>query len=175
MAATWTRIEGKLIIEHIVICVILHVSALYPQIYRYIFICIVFVGCDVSNRFLWIIHPYPAGLLHWHWGNRIIAPMPIGQYRRIWLWSSSTKPLQTTAKVKPYICFLGCNLLNTAQTMVYNLRSSHHVLWRLRRHFHGACLWINLGNWVWHGGVFFHDELRLVDREWRPGGRNWGY
>ena len=26
---------------------------------------------------LWIIYPYASGWLHWHWGNHMIAPVPV--------------------------------------------------------------------------------------------------
>ena len=29
-------------------------------------------------------YPYPSGLLHWHWGNHMIAPVPVKQPWRIW-------------------------------------------------------------------------------------------
>ena len=28
-------------------------------------------------------YPYPSGLLHWHWGNHVIAPVPVKQPWRI--------------------------------------------------------------------------------------------
>ena len=31
----------------------------------------------VHNDFKWRIYPYPSGLLHWHWGNHMIAPVPV--------------------------------------------------------------------------------------------------
>ena len=47
-------------------------------------------------------YPYPSGLLHWHWGNHMIAPVPVKQPWRIQVnvpcestWSdniTSTKP-----------------------------------------------------------------------------------
>ena len=30
-----------------------------------------------------LIYPYPSGLLHWHWGNCIIAPVPVIQLWRL--------------------------------------------------------------------------------------------
>ena len=27
--------------------------------------------------FTWYIYPYPSGLLHWQWGNHMIAPLPV--------------------------------------------------------------------------------------------------
>ena len=29
--------------------------------------------------------PYTSGLLHWHWGNHMIAPVPVKQPWRIWV------------------------------------------------------------------------------------------
>ena len=31
-------------------------------------------------------YPYPSGLLHWHWGNHTIAPVPVKQPWRIWVY-----------------------------------------------------------------------------------------
>ena len=31
-----------------------------------------------------LFYPYPSGLLHWHWGNHMIAPVPVKQPWRIW-------------------------------------------------------------------------------------------
>ena len=33
----------------------------------------------------WLIFPYPSGLLHWHWGNLTIAPVPAKQPWWIWI------------------------------------------------------------------------------------------
>ena len=30
-------------------------------------------------------YPYPSGLLHWHWGNLMIAPVPVKQPWKIWV------------------------------------------------------------------------------------------
>ena len=32
-----------------------------------------------------IFYPYPSGLRHWHWGNCMIAPVPVKQPWRIWV------------------------------------------------------------------------------------------
>ena len=37
------------------------------------------------HRFMWHISSYSSGLLHWHWGNRMIAPVPVKQPWRIWV------------------------------------------------------------------------------------------
>ena len=31
----------------------------------------------VPHRFMWFVHPYSSGLLHWHWDNMMIAPKPV--------------------------------------------------------------------------------------------------
>ena len=33
----------------------------------------------------WLIFPYPSGLLHWHYGNLTIAPVPAKQPWWIWI------------------------------------------------------------------------------------------
>ena len=30
-----------------------------------------------SSWFVWFIYTYSSGLLHWHWGNHMIAPVPV--------------------------------------------------------------------------------------------------
>ena len=44
---------------------------------------------------------YPSGLLHWHWGNHMIAPVPVKQPWRIWvkLTCTNTKNIQQTSRV----------------------------------------------------------------------------
>ena len=52
--------------------------------------------CTVKSNNVYMIHallwfsaspfyPYPSGLLHWHWGNHMIAPVPMKQSWRIWV------------------------------------------------------------------------------------------
>ena len=43
--------------------------------------------------------PYSSGLLHWHWGNHMIVPVPVKPTRRIWVKSVGTKPKQSTTKL----------------------------------------------------------------------------
>ena len=38
-----------------------------------------------------IFHPYPSGLLHGHWGNHMIAPVPVKQPWRIWVNLTTTQ------------------------------------------------------------------------------------
>ena len=40
------------------------------------------------------IDPYSSGSLHWHWGNHMIAPLPVKKLWRIWMKLTSTKPNQ---------------------------------------------------------------------------------
>ena len=42
-------------------------------------LCFVVVALSVHDWFTWFIYPYTSGLLHWHWGNHMIAPVPVKQ------------------------------------------------------------------------------------------------
>ena len=61
----------------------------------------------------WLIFPYPSGLLHWHYGNLTIAPVPVKQPWWIWINTSCefimndciTTTKQSTTKSCAY--FLG--------------------------------------------------------------------
>ena len=61
----------------------------------------------------WLIFPYPSGLLHWHYGNLTIAPVPAKQPWWIWINTSCEFILNdsiTTTKqstTKPCAYFLG--------------------------------------------------------------------
>ena len=39
---------------------------------------------EVKCVYMWSVYPYPSGLLHWHWGNHMIPPVPVKQPWRIW-------------------------------------------------------------------------------------------
>ena len=41
--------------------------------------------------FMRFVYPYFSGLLHWHWGNLMIAPVPVKQPWRIWIKLINTK------------------------------------------------------------------------------------
>ena len=62
---------------------------------------------------LWLIFPYPSGLLHWHCGNLTIAPVPAKQPWWIWINTSCGFIMNdciTTTKqstTKPCAYFLG--------------------------------------------------------------------
>ena len=61
----------------------------------------------------WLIFPYPSDLLHWHWGNLTIAPVPAKQPWWIWINTSCEFIMNdyiTTTKqstTKPCAYFLG--------------------------------------------------------------------
>ena len=57
----------------------------------------------------------PLGLLHWHWGNHMIAPVPVKQPWRIWenqSYGSIEKYIDTTKHSTTRICayFMGCTI-----------------------------------------------------------------
>ena len=61
----------------------------------------------------WLIFQYPSGLLHWHWGNLTIAPVPAKQPWWIWINTSCSFIMNdciTTTKqstTNPCAYFLG--------------------------------------------------------------------
>ena len=65
----------------------------------------------------WLIFPYPPGLLHWHYGNLTIAPVPAKQPWWIWINTSCEFIMNdciTTTKqstTKPCAYFLGYTVL----------------------------------------------------------------
>ena len=50
-----------------------------------LFCCGYMVIWWVSAGLLWSFYPYSSGLLHWHWGNHTIAPVPVKQPWKIWV------------------------------------------------------------------------------------------
>ena len=70
---------------------------------------------------LWLIFPYPSGLLHWHCGNLTIAPVPAKQPWWIWINTSCefimndciTTTKQSTTKPRAY--FLGYTVWHTPE------------------------------------------------------------
>ena len=56
----------------------------------------------------WLIFPYPSGLLHWHWGNLTIAPVPAKQPWWIWINTSCefimNDCITTTSRPVAYSC-----------------------------------------------------------------------
>ena len=90
----------------------------------------------------WLIFPYPSGLLHWHWGNLTIAPVPAKQPWWIWINTSCEFIMNdciTTTKqstTKPCAYFLGytvvtwhsCTSCNSCN-WVYGFRLIH-IFWQ---------------------------------------------
>ena len=72
----------------------------------------------------WLIFPYPTGLLHWHFGNLTIAPMPAKQPWWIWINTSCEFIMNdciTTTKqstTKPCAYFLGYTVWGPPGTTV---------------------------------------------------------
>ena len=79
----------------------------YPKKYAHGF-CFAVLCCGYT-----LISPYPSGLLHWHWGNLTIAPVPAKQPWWIWINTSCEFIMNdciTTTKqstTKPCAYFLG--------------------------------------------------------------------
>ena len=75
--------------------------------------------CALLWLHIWLIFPYPSGLLHWHCGNLTIAPVPAKQPWWIWINTSCEFIMNdciTTTKqstTKPCAYFLG-------YTVIYN-------------------------------------------------------
>ena len=70
----------------------------------------------------WLIFPYPSGLLHWHCGNLMIAPVPAKQPWWIWINTSCEYIMNdciTTTKqstTKPCAYFLGYTVMEFDDT-----------------------------------------------------------
>ena len=77
----------------------------------------------------WLILPYPSGLLHWHCGNQVIAPVPAKQPWWIWINSPCEFIMSdciTTTKqntTKPCAYFLVYTVLQhcLADIIIYSL------------------------------------------------------
>ena len=96
--------EFNLIMVHIYFSVsclgrVIIISWVHPKNYAHCVCYVLLLSCD------WCIFPYSSGLLHWHWGNHMIAPVPVNQPWRIWdkyirsinweLWYHQNKTKQT--------------------------------------------------------------------------------
>ena len=91
----------------------------FPEIIQYIprNMHMVFALLCVVVVMNWLIFPYPSGLLHWHCGNRTIAPVPAKQ--PWWIWTKTScefimNDCITTTKqstTKPCAYFLGYTVL----------------------------------------------------------------
>ena len=89
-----------------------------------------------------LLNPYPSGLLPWHWGNHMIAPVPVKQPWRTCIntpepainWNNKTTTNQSTTK--PCIYFMGCDILPECLgavtqfsyfLVIHNVHMSHDV------------------------------------------------
>ena len=69
----------------------------------------------------WLIFPYPSGLLHWHFGNLTIAPVPAKQPWWIWINTSCefimNDCITTTKQITTKLCayFLGYTVVKSSQ------------------------------------------------------------
>ena len=83
-------------------CMMLVIScALYSMIYaRDVLYFLILLLCHQINGFIggatfrYHVRPYPSGLLHWHWGNHKIAPVPVQWPWRMWI---KTGPVTVTS------------------------------------------------------------------------------
>ena len=70
----------------------------YPikHVNSFVLLCFVWDMLYVSGRRCdALIYPYCSGLLHWHWGNRTIAPVPVKLPLRKWVDRPVPHPNQT--------------------------------------------------------------------------------
>ena len=75
---------------------------------------------------LWLIFPYPSGLLHWHCGNITIAPVPAKQPWWIWINTSCefiindciTTTKQSTRKTMCIFLGIYCTSTDTTQNNI---------------------------------------------------------
>ena len=102
--------ESILVVDHLffVFLVARLWGTVYPKKYAHVFALLCFVVV-----IHWLIFPYPSGLLHWHYGNLTIAPVPAKQPWWIWINTSCEFIMNdciTTTKqstTKPCAYFLG--------------------------------------------------------------------
>ena len=65
-------------------------STLYCCPFFVVVISLWFIG------FMWRVYLYSSGLIHWHWGNHMIAPVPVNQPWRIWIKPTVIKAQEMT-------------------------------------------------------------------------------
>ena len=82
----------------------------------------------------WLIFPYPSGLLHWHYGNLTIAPVPAKQPWWIWINTSCefimndciTPTKQSTTK--PCAYFLGYTVWLFSWPLTWGRVITSHII-----------------------------------------------
>ena len=69
----------------------------------------------VFSWILWFVDPNPSGLHHWHWGNLVIAPVPVKPSWRIWVkfvcnceYQANTGTMETMKYAHSFGCTLFC-------------------------------------------------------------------
>ena len=67
-----------------------------PMKYAHSFVVLLWLLMAIHVIFF---HPYSSRSLHWHWGNRMIAPGPVKESWRIWVKYIDTKPQQNANRV----------------------------------------------------------------------------
>ena len=85
------------------------VYSISQELYTWFMFCYVLLWFSTCR-----IYPYSSGLLHWHWGNHMIAPVPVKQPWRMWV-NKSHELLRTDyinktkqSITKPCTYFMGC-------------------------------------------------------------------
>ena len=79
--------------------------------HAHVFLLLFSCGQIILTPVLWFLYPYSSGLLHGHWGNHMIATVPVKQPWRRWV-----KPYQKTTKGEPCIHLLGCAVRSPTAT-----------------------------------------------------------
>ena len=108
--------------------------------------------CFVYCRSMGCIYWYPSGLLHWHWGNHMIAPVPVKQPLRIYVLIDAL-PNQNITKYELCTHFLQCMQLSDGQLLP-------------QCHPYAICIWMVQcsGDRVicyWHGSVKAYHMMTL--------------
>ena len=96
-------------------------------------------SCIFRSGSMWSIYPYPSGLLHWHWGNHMIAPVPVMQPWRIWVKWSGSKWHKICKILSMYCACMYIHIFSASvKTVVYLhcsnnplLKPMHKADWRL--------------------------------------------
>ena len=106
--------------------------------------------CDFVCR---SFYPYPSGLPHWHWGNHMIAPVPVKQPWRIWV-NSSPNSLWP----RDVIWWQGSRS-TLAQVMACCLMAPSHYLNQR---------WLMISEMLWHSpdSNFTEKYLRYLSLKW---------
>ena len=126
--AVWRRRTWKIPLKGVSLVVsssyITHAPCtLYPK--KYAHGCCFAVFC--CGYTLTVFFPYPSGLLHWHWGNLTIAPVPAEQAWWIWINTSCEFIMNdciTTTKqstTKPCAYFLGYTVCPSNPTCIQDV------------------------------------------------------